>query len=63
MWFVRDLGEGVKVYRLRGRGTLRALDFLTGSNDCTMFSVGPGIVSEEDGSTSSESSVISLYEE
>lgn len=36
---MRDLGG--KVYRLRGRGTLRALDFLTGSNDCTMLSVGP----------------------
>lgn len=50
-------------YRLRGRGTLRALDFLTGSNDCTMLSVGPGVVSEEDGSTSSESSAIALEEE
>lgn len=58
---MRDLGG--KVYRLRGRGTLRALDFLTGSNDCTMLSAGPGIVSEEDGSTSSESSAISLDEE
>lgn len=53
---------GDKVYRLRGRGTLRALDFLTGSKDCTMLSVGPGVVSEEEGSTSSESSSIPLEE-
>lgn len=57
---MRERWGGLKVYRLRGRGTLRALDFLTGSNDCTMLSVGPGVVSEEDGSTSSESSAISL---
>lgn len=51
-----------RVYRLRGRGILRALDFLTGSNDCIMLSVGPGVVSEEEGSTSSESSSIPLEE-
>lgn len=51
-----------RVYRLRGRGILRALDLLTGSNDCTMLSVGPGVVSEEKGSTSSESSSIPLEE-
>lgn len=53
---------GWRVYRLRGRGILRALDFLTGSNDFTMLSVGPGVVSEEEGSTSSESSFIPLEE-
>lgn len=47
-----------RLYRLRGRGILRALDLLTGSNDFIMLSVGPGVVSEEEGSTSSESSSI-----
>lgn len=62
-WSGREWGEvGRRVYRLRGRGILRALDFLTGSNDCTMLSVGPGVVSEEEGSTSSESSPIPLEE-
>lgn len=56
------MGCGRRVYRLRGRGILRALDLLTGSNDCTMLSVGPGVVSEEKGSTSSESSSIPLEE-
>lgn len=62
-WFGRKLGGvGRRVYRLRGRGILRVLDFLTGSNDCTMLSVGPGVVSEDEGSTSSESSSITLEE-
>lgn len=65
-WFRGEWGEwgGLwkRLYRLRGRGILRALDLLTGSNDCTMLSVGPGVVSEEEGSTSSESSSIPLEE-
>lgn len=60
-WFRGEwVGLGKRLYRLRGRGILRALDLLTGSNDCTMLSVGPGVVSEEEGSTSSESSSIPL---
>lgn len=47
-------------YRLGGRGFSRRLLRAMGSNDLMCSSVGPGIGRDDDGSTSSESSVMPL---
>lgn len=49
-----------KAYRLDGKGVFRRLLLAIGSNDARCSSEGPGICIEEDGSTSSESSVMPL---
>lgn len=49
-----------EAYRLDGRGVFRRLLRAMGSNDARCSSEGPGICIEDDGSTSSESSVMPL---
>lgn len=50
----------VETYRLDGKGVLRRLLLAIGSNDARCSSDGPGTCIEDDGSTSSESSVMPL---
>lgn len=47
-------------YRLDGKGVFRRLLRAMGSNDAMCSDEGPGICIEDDGSTSSESSVMPL---
>ena len=52
--------SSAKAYRLDGKGVFRRLLRAIGSNDARCSSEGPGICMEDDGSTSSESSVMPL---
>ena len=58
----RERSEGVvwETYRLEGKGVLRRLVLSIGLNDAICSSDGPGTCIEDDGSTSSESSVMPL---
>ena len=51
---------GKKTYRLDGKGVLRRLVLAIGSKDVRCSCDGPGTCIEDDGSTSSESSVMPL---
>ena len=50
----------MEAYRLDGKGVFRRLLRAIGSNEARCSSEGPGICIEDDGSTSSESSVMPL---
>ena len=52
--------DGEVKYRLGGKGFVLRLLRAIGSKDLMCSSVGPGICMDEDGSTSSESSVMPL---
>ena len=51
---------GKRTYRLDGKGVFRLLVLAIGSKDARCSSDGPGTCIEDDGSTSSESSVMPL---
>ena len=58
---LREMGQGgEETYRLDGKGFLRRLVLAIGSNDARCSSDGPGTCIEDNGSTSSESSVMPL---